>query len=245
MECLAAGRGICLPATANGSSKTLTYGIFNYIKHREQFKIKLIKMEAIQNKFLNMIYNTWLIQSSVDLMNSILDNGEKPAVLSAIMKQQTTDRARIVINEAMDIYGGSGICKGENNFIEKFYKSAPIGITVEGSNTLTRNLIIFAQGLNKSHPYIFPIYKSILDDNQKDFSKNFIKMFKFSTNLYIKSKFNFGNRLEKQTIDFAYLSNCIALKGGNLKAEQMLCGDMADIMSNLFLAHSVDFYQKI
>ena len=48
--------------------------------------------------------------------------------------------------------------------------------------------------------------------------------------------------LEKQTLQFANLSNFIALKGGALKAEQMLSGDMADILSNLYLAHSVKWY---
>ena len=87
------------------------------------------------------------------MTNDILDNGNSPAVISAIMKQQTTERGRIVLNEGMDIYGGAAICVGYNNF-EKYY-SAPIGITVEGSNTLTRSLIIFGQGLNKViHIYI-------------------------------------------------------------------------------------------
>jgi acyl-CoA dehydrogenase len=85
------------------------------------------------------------------------------------MKYQTTERARTILNNGMDIYAGSGICIGENNFFTKFYNSSPVGITVEGSNTLTRGLIIFGQGLNKSHPYIFPIFQSIQDNNINDF----------------------------------------------------------------------------
>ena len=72
----------------------------------------------------------------------LLDKGEKPAVISAIMKYYCTENARTVLNHGMDIYAGSGICDGPNNFIKKFYQSAPVGITVEGSNTLTKNLII-------------------------------------------------------------------------------------------------------
>ena len=102
----------------------------------------LAKMEAIQEKFNTMVYHTWVIQSSVSLTNDLLDSGEHPAVLSAIMKQQCTERGRIVLNEAMDIHAGASICIGPNNFLEKFYRSAPIGITVEGSNTLTKNLIM-------------------------------------------------------------------------------------------------------
>ena len=171
MECLSAGRGICLPATANASSKVCTYGIYNYIKVRDQFRMPLNNMEAIREKFNKMVLNTWLIQASVAMTNDILDSGKSPSVISAIMKQQCTERGRIVINEGIDIHAGAGICVGYNNFIEKFYRSAPIGITVEGSNTLTRSLIIFGQGLNKSHPYIFPILDSILQNNFNDFKK--------------------------------------------------------------------------
>ena len=119
MECLAAGRGVCLPATANASSKVATLGIVQYAKHRIQFKMPLIKMEGIQDKIVDMLFNTWLIQSSVKLTNNLLDSGEKPGVISAIMKQQTTERARIVLNHGMDIHAGSAICVGDTNFLEK------------------------------------------------------------------------------------------------------------------------------
>ena len=243
MECLSAGRGICLPATANASSKVCTYGIYNYIKVRDQFRMPLNNMEAIREKFNKMVLNTWLIQSSVAMTNDILDSGKSPSVISAIMKQQCTERGRIVINEGIDIHAGAGICVGYNNFIEKFYRSAPIGITVEGSNTLTRSLIIFGQGLNKSHPYIFPILDSILQNNFNDFKKNFKNIFSHSLKLYFKS-FSIKNNLQQQIINFANLTNFIALKGGSLKREQMLSGDMADIFSNLYLMLSVNYYEN-
>ena len=241
MECLSAGRGISLPATANASSKVASFGIYNYIQVREQFKIPLSKMEGIQEKFLNIIYNTWTIQSSIELTNDILDHGVSPAVISAIMKQQTTERGRIVLNEAMDIHGGASICIGNNNFLEPFYRAAPIGITVEGSNTLTRSLIIFGQGLNKSHPYIYNIFDSLLNNNMNKFTTNFNNIVKHSLGLYMKS-LSFNSGLTQQIINFSTLTNFVALKGGSLKSEQMLSGDMADIFSNLYLAIGVQYY---
>lgn len=243
MECLSAGRGISLPATANASSKIATYGIMNYIKVRDQFKMPLANMEAIQEKFNNMIYNTWLIQSSVEMTNDILDSGSSPAVISAIMKQQTTERGRVVLNEAMDIHGGAAICVGYNNFLEKYYKSAPIGITVEGSNTLTRSLIIFGQGLNKSHPHIYPLLESILDNDFDKFKTNFNRIISHSVGLYYKT-LTFSKTFEQQIIDFANLTNFVAMRGGAIKGEQMLSGDMADIFSNLYLAKSAFYYHK-
>lgn len=160
------------------------------------------------------------------------------------MKQQTTERGRIVLNEGMDIHAGSAICIGYNNFMEKFYKAAPIGITVEGSNTLTRSLIIFGQGLNKSHPYIYPILESILNNNVHDFKKHFDTMFVNVLNLYFQSFCTFTTNLENQIINFATLTNFVALKGGLIKKEQMLSGDMSDIFSNIYLALAVEYYEK-
>ena len=243
MECLSAGRGVSLPATANASSKVATFGMYHYIKTREQFKLTLSEMEGIQEKFLNMMYQTWIIQSSIEMTNDILDEGHSPAVISAIMKQQTTERGRSVLNEAIDIHAGSAICIGYSNFLEKYYKSIPIGITVEGSNTLTRSLIIFAQGLNKSHPFIFPILESILNDDLKSFKTNFNNIIKNGIKLYF-SCIDKNKGLEQEVIRYATLTNFVALKAGALKKEQMLSGDMADMFSNLYLAISVRYYQE-
>ena len=203
-------------------------------------------MEAIQNKLVNMFYNTWAIQSSVYVTNKLLDKGEKPAVLSAIMKEQTTERARHVLLDGMDIHGGSAICMGSNNLIEKFYKSAPIGITVEGSNVLTKNLIIFGQGLNKSHPYIYPILDAVENDDAKKFGENMALIINHSLKLIVDS-FMYStftcDRLVTQTQNFACLSNLIALKGGAIKKEQSLSADMASILSNLYLAHCMKIYE--
>lgn len=250
MDCLSAGRGISLPATANASSKVATFGMINYVKVREQFKMSLSNMEAIQEKINSMVFNTWIIQSGVSMTNDILDDNNSPAVISAIMKQQCTERGRIVLNHGIDIHGGGAICLGYSNFLEKFYRAAPIGITVEGSNTLTRSLIIFGQGLNKSHPYIFPILDSVLKDNKDDTINNLKNIVVHSLSLY-SSTFNATNLipgipkiLEKQIIDFAALTNFVALKGGLLKREQILSGIMADIYSNLYMAISVEYYHE-
>jgi acyl-CoA dehydrogenase len=245
MECLAVGRGVSLPASANGTSKTITYGILHYIQNREQFRIPIGNMQGVQEKFLEMFYNTWVIQSSVNFTSHILDSGAVPSVLTAIMKQQTTERARKVLLNGMDIYAGSAICIGRNNFFTKFYNSSPIGITVEGSNILTRSLIIFGQGLNKSHPYIFSIFDSIQNNNLNDFKKEFNSMIGFSIKLYLSSLVSIKNsRLENITTKYANLANFVAILGGKIKSEQMISGHMADILSNIYLAQSIIWYHN-
>jgi acyl-CoA dehydrogenase len=255
MECLAVGRGVSLPATANGSSKFITQAIFNYINLRKQFNMNIGNMEAVKEKFIDMYLNTWIIHTSVKLTNHILDSGCTPSVITAIMKQQTTERARTILNHGMDIYSGSGICVGENNFFTQFYNSSPVGITVEGSNTLTRGLIIFGQGLNKSHPYIFPIFESIQDDNLTEFKVNFNKMVIDILKNYSRvllqplNIFNLNNktckyqlRLDTATLKFSLLANFIALLGGQIKSKQMISGNMSDIVSNLYLGYSLIWY---
>ena len=244
MECLAAGRAVCLPGTALASSKVSTWGVYQFGKHRKQFGIPLIKMEGVNEKWLDMLYQTWVIQSGVNLTNVLLERGDRPAVISALMKQQTTERAREVINYGMDIHAGNAICVGHSNFMQKYYQSAPIGITVEGSNTLTRSLIIFGQGLNKSHPFIFPLLESVMDDDLAKFKTYFPKMVSHTIGSYLKTYSPFGKELERQTVNFAALANFLALKGGALKKEQYLSGLVADYFSNLYLAYAVRWYQE-
>lgn len=251
MECLAAGRGISLPSSALASSWVNTYGVSGYANVRKQFNIPLAKMQGVQEKLADMTYNTLLIDSSIRLSNAILDSGEKPSVISAIMKQQCTERARKVLDGGMDVYAGSGICLGENNFIAKYYKSAPVGITVEGSNTITRSLIIFGQGLNKSHPYIGDIVSNIQDNNKSEFSKNMKSMINHTVSSYFNSLFtitSFKSDQEKLlnnlNTSFANMTNVIALMGGKLKKEQIISGHMADIFSNIYLGHAVIYSFK-
>ena len=248
MECLAAGRAISLPSSALASSWVSTYGVTGYANVREQFGIPLSKMQGVQEKLASMTYHSILIDSALRLSNAILDSGEKPSVLSAIMKQQCTERARKVLDGGMDIYAGSGICMGENNFIAKFYKSAPIGITVEGSNTLTRSLIVFGQGLNKSHPYIGDIVTNIQEDDMTGFSKNIKEMINHTLKCYFDSlmtvttlKSDQNKVLNNLNTVFANMVNVVSLMGGQLKKEQILSGDMADIFSNIYLGHALSY----
>jgi acyl-CoA dehydrogenase len=244
MECLAVGRAVSLPASANASSITSTVGMYYYINHRKQFKIPIGNMEGVKEKFINMLANTWIINSGIEFTNNLLDNGKKPAVISAIMKYQSTERGRIVLNHAMDIYGGSGICLGRNNFLEKYYKGVPIGITVEGSNTLTKSLMVFGQGLNNSHPHIFNLFMDLRNNDIHNFEINLKKMSKHVISNYLKSLQIFNknssvSKLESVTVNFANLSNFMALYGGKIKSKQMLSGEMADILSNIYLMHSL------
>jgi len=251
MECLAAGRGVSLPASSLGACLSTSYGITGYSNLRKQFNIPIIRMQGVYEKLHKVMYNTLIIDFGIRFTNAILDSGAKPSVISAIMKQQTTERGKDVIINSMDIHGGSGICEGPNNFISKFYGAGPIGITVEGSNVLTRSLIIFGQGLNKSHPHISSVVQSIQDNNKGEFYKHMGSMMKHTLSLFGRSIFtnllpftDSDKHLKNNIIMFANLSNIISLMGGELKRSQIISGHMADMFSQLYLGQAILYHQK-
>ena len=260
MECLAEGRGVSLPATAVSSSKLATIGAGSYSGIRKQFKTRIGEMEGVQEKLAEMVKETFIITSGQHLINAMLDNGEKPSVISAILKQQSTERARKVINHGMDILGGSGICMGPNNFLASSHIMNPVGITVEGSNTLTRSLIIFGQGLIRSHPQLYDIVKSVESNNSKEFNKLLFLLIKNNlTNLgkttipispikmhkEYSSLTNYYNyELGKLSRSFALNSNLMLLLGKKFKVAEMLSGRYADIFSNIYLGYSVLWFYE-
>ncbi|KZC66798.1 acyl-CoA dehydrogenase, partial [Yersinia pestis] len=154
VECLSVGRGITLPSNATGSLKSVAMGIGAYAYIRRQFKISIGKMEGIEEPLARIAGNTYVMDAAATLITSGIMMGEKPAVLSAIVKYHCTHRGQRAVMDAMDIAGGKGICLGPANFVARGYQGAPIGITVEGANILTRSMIIFGQGAIRCHPFV-------------------------------------------------------------------------------------------
>ncbi|SEI52539.1 acyl-CoA dehydrogenase [Azotobacter beijerinckii] len=154
MECLSVGRSISLPAVGASVAKGCSYVSGRYARVREQFGMPLASFEGIQEALARIGGNAWLMDSARLLTAQAVDLGERPAVLSAILKYQLTERARECIAHAMDIHGGKAIAMGPNNYLARLWQSTPIFITVEGANILTRNLMIFGQGAVRCHPYL-------------------------------------------------------------------------------------------
>ena len=254
MECLAVGRAISLPACAVGSAKLTTNYVGAYSIYRKQFKTMLADMEGVQEKMSSIASETVKITSMQYLTNSILDSNEKPSVISALMKYETTERARKVVNNGMDIVAGAGICKGPRNYLAHIYQATPIGITVEGSNILTKNLIIFGQGLMKSHPYLYNIVKSIENSDEKLFETHLKNIISHSIKNYGKSLYyqTYSNLMifskdesilqNKYTSNFAITSNLILLLGKKFKTSEFLSGRMAEILGSLYILNSLDWF---
>ncbi|MBS0348554.1 MAG: acyl-CoA dehydrogenase [Proteobacteria bacterium] len=154
MECLAAGRSISLPGSNTGMLKMTARAVGAYARVRYQFKTAIGRFEGVEEALTRIGANAYLCDAARVMTAGAIDLGEKPAVVSAIVKYHVTERARQAVNDGMDVIGGKGICLGPQNFLGRAYQQVPVGITVEGANILTRSLILFGQGAIRCHPYV-------------------------------------------------------------------------------------------
>src|SRR5690606_4841247 len=154
MNSLAAGRSISLPALSTGAGKFACRTVGAYARLRKQFRVSVGKFEGVQEVLGRMAGTTYRMTPARVMTAGALDLGEKPSVLSGILKYNLTESMRGVVNDGMDVLGGRGICLGPLNFLGRTYEAIPISITVEGANILTRSLMIFGQGAIRSHPYV-------------------------------------------------------------------------------------------
>ena len=261
MESLAAGRGISLPAAGAGAAKVAARTSGAYARIREQFGLEIGKFEGIEEVLGSIGGLTYLLDAGRIVMTSAIGLGEKPAIMSAIVKQQCTDLSRIVVNHAMDLHGGKGICMGPGNYLARAYQQIPIGITVEGANILTRSLIIFGQGAMRCHPYLLKEVHAVndpdtvkgnadFDDAMRDHIQyvmaNKMRSFVFGLTRGRMAKgtghgivLKYSRQIEHLSASFAWLSDItLMILGGGLKRKEMLSGRFADALSNLYLASS-------
>ncbi len=171
MDCLSAGRGISLPGTNGGAAKQMTRLIGAYSAVREQFGLQIGKLEGIEEPLARIAGKNYMMDAARIYTAGAVDGGHKPAVVSAIMKYHITEMAREMVTDSMDIMGGAGLCKGPRNQLAEGYAGAPISITVEGANILTRTLIIFGQGAVRSHPYAQQELRALIAEDATAFRK--------------------------------------------------------------------------
>lgn len=261
MESLAEGRGVSLPALATAQAKGTLDVVGAYARVRKQFKVPIAEMEGVQERLAEIARQAFTMTAAQHLMNGLLCAHERPSVLSAVMKQQMTERGRVCVNEGMDILGGAGICRGPNNLLATAYQGTPIAITVEGSNTLTRSLIIFGQGMVRSHPHLLNVMTSVrAGDDPKGFAKHVGKLVKHArTNAWnavaravTRNRFRaistpveyYSSQLERLAADFAIISDLSLTLGGSLKQREMVSGRLADALSSLYLGYACIWYYR-
>ena len=261
VERLSIGRGISLPSMSAAAGKMASDASGAYARLRKQFRTSIGRFEGVEEALARIAGLTYIMDSGVRLSTSALDLGEKPAVITAIVKRYLTESMRQALNDAMDVHGGRGICMGPSNYLGRSYQSIPVAITVEGANILTRSMMVFGQGAIRCHPYLQEEIEaaSQTDDGGLDrFDKALTAHLGYTmanaaraviygisggrlapspvagpTAIYYQQIARFSAAMSAMA-DLALLT-----LGGSLKRKESISGRFADAMAYLFLCSSV------
>ena len=262
VECLSVGRAITLPSNSTGGIKAVALATGAYARIRRQFKLPIGKMEGVEEAMARIGGYAYMADASTTMSVGSIDLGEKPSVISAITKYHMTERMRQAIIDAMDVHGGKGICMGPNNYLARGYQGAPVAITVEGANILTRNMIIYGQGAIRCHPYVLAELQAAQLDDQgaavTAFDKalfghigfaisNFFRTFwlsltggAFSSAPYSDATAKYYKQMNRFSAAMALMSDvAMGTLGGDLKRRERISARLGDILSMLYLTSAV------
>lgn len=254
MEQLSAGRGIMLPAQSAAGTKSMARVAGAYAAVRKQFGLPIGKFEGISEPLADIGARAYLLEAARRITAGALDEGAKPAVVSAIAKYNFTESFRKTVNDAMDIVGGAGISRGPRNLMAHAYFAAPISITVEGANILTRTLMIFGQGAIRCHPFAYREISALEKGDAVEFDDAFwghvshVVRNASRALLLTVSRGHFAScpiegparrdlqKLSWASASFAFWADAaMGVYGGNLKREESLTGRFSDVLSWMYL----------
>ncbi len=262
MSALAAGRGISLPSLSAAGAVFTAHTTGAYARIRQQFNLPIGKFEGVQERLAALAANAYLLDAARRLTCAGLDEGRKLAVVSAILKSHATDRLRDSVNDAMDVHAGKAVIEGPLNYMGSLYRAVPVGITVEGANILTRNLIIFGQGAIRCHPYLLKEMTALENPDRGAALADFDRAFWGHVGHSIATVFRAWarawtggatspapdepklakhyKRLGRYAAGFALTADIALLTlGGALKRKEMLSARLGDILSELYLLSAV------
>ncbi len=263
LNCLSVGRAISLPAQSCGAGKlaSLTSGAYSRI--RQQFNTPISEFEGITEALAPIAGLTYLMDSARTFTAAMVDRGEKPSVPSAIIKYHNTEMMRIVVNHAMDIHGGRGVIDGPRNYLSRVYQSIPIGITVEGANILTRNMMIFGQGSIRCHRFLLTEMEAAANPDQtvaiSALDQALCGHIRHTAQLAARALMlgltrgrfasthgvpeplrRYTRQLSQMSAAFALVSDCTLLTlGGSLKFQERVSARLGDALSYLYLSSSL------
>ena len=262
IEQLTVGRCISLPANATGGAMVASWTTGAYARIRRQFGLPVGKFEGVEQVIARIVGNTYIMDAARSVTTGAIDSGQQPAVPSAILKSHLTELGRSVGADAMDVHGGKGIMLGPRNYLGRGWQAAPIGITVEGANILTRNLIIFGQGAIRCHPFVLKEMEAARSpDGERsvdDFDRALFGHIGFTISNAVRSlvmaltfaRFEsapgegpirrYYQHIERFSASFAFATDVAMLSlGGYLKKKESLSARLGDVLSHLYLASMV------
>ncbi len=262
VELLSVGRAITLPSSAAGGGQAASYASGAYARIRRQFNTSISNFEGVGEALTRIAGHTYIMNAAVSVTSGAIDQGEKPAVPSAILKYHCTELGRKVANDTMDIHGGKAIMMGPKNYIGRGYMATPIAITVEGANILTRSLIIFGQGAIRCHPFVLRELHAAGDEDEDhgliEFDDALFGHIGYAISNAARSFFlalthakfsrvplntptrRYYQNINRYSAAFALASDFAMLTlGGTLKKRELLSARLGDVLSSIYLASCV------
>jgi len=261
MEVLSVGRGISLPSGSSGGASQAAFATGAYARVRKQFNVSIGEFEGIQEAMARIGARAYACDSVRQISALAVDLGEKPSVSSGIAKMHVTDLSRLVAIDAMDVHSGKAVIDGPLNYLQPIYRTIPVGITVEGANIVTRNLIIFGQGAIRAHPHMLDEIEALQEPDEEKSLDAFDKHFWAHVSHAIKTTFRatwsawtgqgsapadagkvapIYRRLSRWSAAYAVVADMAFLTlGGALKRKEMISARMGDALSEMFLISAV------
>ncbi|HET6603652.1 MAG TPA: acyl-CoA dehydrogenase [Xanthomonadaceae bacterium] len=262
VECLSVGRAISLPSNATGGVKMGALATGAYARIRKQFGLPIGRFEGVEEALARIAGYTYAINALALATAAAVDRGEKPAVPSAIAKYHATELGREVARDAMDIHGGKGIVLGPRNYLGRNWQGAPIAITVEGANILTRSMMIFGQGAIRCHPWVLKEMQAAQHPDPQtrltQFDRHLFGHIGFAISNAVRS-FVLGltaarigrvpgdrytrryyRKLTRYSAALALVADTsMLLLGGKLKFKEKLSARLGDVLSYLYIASAM------
>ena len=259
MECLSVGRSISLPSGSTGDAISNARLTGAYAVVRRQFNVSIGAFEGIQEALARIGGKTYACESVRRFTSNAVDLGEKPSVASAIAKYHVTTMAQDVAKDAMDVHAGKAVMLGPGNPVARSFQAAPVNITVEGANILTRSMMIYGQGAIRCHPYVLDeieaannpdrdaaladfddIFYSHIGHDLAAAARSLVMGFtggRGTTAGKVAELAPYYRAMNRYSANLALLSDiAMATLGGSLKFREALSARLGDVLSQLYIA---------
>lgn len=246
------GRGLGMPALAVGIAKYATRYTGAYAKVRQQLGMPLGYYNGIEEQLARIMGNTYLMDAARILTATAFDQGQRPLLISALVKYQLTERLRQVLMDSLDITGNPHQAI-PSDYLAQVYKALPEYLNLEGNDLLLRSLLVFGQATLQCHPQLLSEISCALNKDLAQFDQVLMQHLGQIAR-HLRQSINDGltngiftapgspatrryyRQLNRLSSHFVTLVDYVVLSlGGNLLEHERLSGRMADIIANLYL----------
>lgn len=249
MQSLTMGEAVSVPATSTGVAKLVSQVASGYSVVREH-GLSVGDPTGMEAPLARIGGLTYLMDAARLYTCGAVDQGEQPAVASAIAAYQLAELSRHIINDGMDILGWGGICRGPQNLLANVYTATPT--LVEKARSFTCSSLIYSQGAMCCHSYLVDEISALEDNNIEAFDHAFWRHVGLVVHNLTRAKVlgctrgygvnspvqgetgRYYQKLAWTSATFAALSDLAMLSRPN--RHEKITGRLADMLSWIYLA---------